>query len=126
MRASRLIGTTVKNTQGEKVGDINDIVLAPDGQIRAVVVGVGGFLGLGEHEVAVSMNSLQMQHNAAGGSATTVTMNATKETLKDAPRWSWSGDQGSTSSGGGSGSTGSGSTTRSPSTTPGGGSQPTK
>jgi sporulation protein YlmC with PRC-barrel domain len=111
MRASRLIGQRVDNMQGENIGDINDLVVGPDGQIRAVVIGVGGFLGLGEREVAVPMNSLQMTAQSSGtgttsgttGSSNTVKLNTTKDQLKEAPRWTW-GDQGS-STGTGTGTT---------------------
>lgn len=101
VRASRLIGTTVRNAAGESIGDINDVVLGTDGQVRAVILGVGGFLGLGEREVAVTMKALQLQSAQSGTS--NVTVDATRETLKDAPRWSWTGDSQPAGSGGGSG-----------------------
>ena len=53
MRASKLIGTRVVNTANETVGDVNEIVLGKDGKVAAVIIGVGGFLGMGEREVAV-------------------------------------------------------------------------
>ena len=54
--ASSLIGQSLYNGSGEdaeSVGDVNDVVLSQDGKARAVVVGVGGFLGIGEKDVAV-------------------------------------------------------------------------
>ena len=59
MRASKLIGTNVTNAANELVGEINDIVLGKDGKVAAVIVGVGGFLGIGEREVALSYGSLR-------------------------------------------------------------------
>src|SRR5262245_32265850 len=48
MRASKLIGTKVVNAANETVGNVNEIVLTKDGKVAAVVLGVGGFLGIGE------------------------------------------------------------------------------
>jgi sporulation protein YlmC with PRC-barrel domain len=90
IRASKLIGTRVRNSAGQMIGDINDIVIGKDGNVAAVVLGVGGFLGLGERHVAVSFESLQFHRDNAG--RTTLTINATKETLKAAPEWKWSAE----------------------------------
>lgn len=89
-RASKLIGTTVKNDAGETVGDINEILLRRDGKISAVVIGVGGFLGLGEREVAVNYSALRVSHDASAN--LTVSINATKDSLKAAPAWNWTDD----------------------------------
>ncbi len=51
MMASDIRGTRVYGANNENVGDINDILLAQDGQIVALVVGVGGFLGIGQKDV---------------------------------------------------------------------------
>jgi hypothetical protein len=89
-RASRLIGTTVKNDAGETVGDINEVLLSRDGRVAAVVIGVGGFLGIGEREVAVTYGALRVSHDSNG--KVTASMNATKDSLKAAPAWTWSDD----------------------------------
>ena len=52
-RAKKLIGATVYNDQNEKVGKIEDMIIAPDGKLSVAVVDVGGFLGLGAHRVAI-------------------------------------------------------------------------
>ncbi len=57
--ASDLIGTRVVSTNNESIGDINDVVLDRNGRIMAAVVGVGGFLGIGEKDVAVPFESLE-------------------------------------------------------------------
>ena len=60
--ATQIIGESVYNGTGEdaqNVGDINDIVIGADGNIEAVVVGVGGFLGIGEKDVAVDFAQLE-------------------------------------------------------------------
>jgi sporulation protein YlmC with PRC-barrel domain len=67
-RSSKLIGLDIYNRADEKIGDINEILLDKDGKVKAVVIGVGGFLGMGEHDVAVSMDKLKFMeepHKAA-------------------------------------------------------------
>lgn len=59
MMASDLIGTRVVSSNNESIGDINDVIVDRNGQIMAAVVGVGGFLGIGEKNVAVPFNSLE-------------------------------------------------------------------
>ena len=51
--AAGLMGDTVENSAGEDLGDIETLVVADDGSIEHVVIGVGGFLGIGEKEVAL-------------------------------------------------------------------------
>ena len=55
---SLFIGQRVTNNAGEHVGDINDLLFDKSGQISTVVIGVGGFLGIGEKDVAVPFGSL--------------------------------------------------------------------
>ncbi|HEY7550161.1 MAG TPA: PRC-barrel domain-containing protein [Hyphomicrobiaceae bacterium] len=91
IRVSKLIGTSVKNSAGETVGNINEIVLGSDGKVAAVVIGVGGFLGLGEREVAVNFDSLHLGRGS--DQKTTAALNTTKDALKAAPEWKWSADE---------------------------------
>jgi len=58
-RASKLMGLDVYNQNNEKLGDVNEIILDKSGKVSAVVIGVGGFLGMGEHDIAVSMDKLK-------------------------------------------------------------------
>jgi sporulation protein YlmC with PRC-barrel domain len=58
-RASKLIGVNVYNEANEKIGDINDVILDKAGKVENVVLGVGGFLGMGEHYVAVTYDKLK-------------------------------------------------------------------
>jgi len=61
--ASNLIGMTVYSGTGDnadKIGKVDDLVVSPDGAIQALVIGVGGFLGMGEKDVAVSFDSAQL------------------------------------------------------------------
>jgi sporulation protein YlmC with PRC-barrel domain len=58
-RASKLVGVNVYNQANEKIGDINDVILDKSGKIANVIIGVGGFLGMGEHYVAVAFDKLK-------------------------------------------------------------------
>ena len=58
-RSSKLIGLNVYNDQNEKLGDISEILLDKSGKVEGVVIGVGGFLGMGEHDIKVDMAKLK-------------------------------------------------------------------
>src|ERR1700686_5591583 len=62
-RSSKLIGVNVYNDNNEKIGDIEELIVDKSGKIDNVVLGVGGFLGLGEHYVAVPMGKLKWVKN---------------------------------------------------------------
>src|SRR5437879_2854373 len=77
-RASKLVGLSVYNEKNESVGSINDMLTDKDGKIVAVVIGVGGFLGVGEHLVAIPFEKVKFSTepvvytgaaNAPGGGA---------------------------------------------------------
>src|SRR4051812_15420642 len=71
MLASRqLVGAAVVGPNNERIGDVNDVLLDRNGQAVAIVVGVGGFLGIGEKDVAVRFNQVQITpRNQGGGSS---------------------------------------------------------
>jgi sporulation protein YlmC with PRC-barrel domain len=58
-RASKLIGLNVYNEQNEKLGEINEVLLDKSGQATGVVIGVGGFLGIGEHDVMLGFDKVK-------------------------------------------------------------------
>jgi sporulation protein YlmC with PRC-barrel domain len=58
-RSSKLVGLSVYNDKNESVGSINDMLTDKNGKIVAVVIGVGGFLGVGEHLVAVPFEKVK-------------------------------------------------------------------
>ncbi|MBB6410667.1 PRC-barrel domain-containing protein [Mesorhizobium sangaii] len=64
--AENLIGTTVYGADDAKVGEIGDIVLSTDKKVDAIVVDVGGFLGIGEKSVAVGMEELKFMTDKNG------------------------------------------------------------
>lgn len=88
-RASKLIGATVTGPDNARIGDINDVVLDSNGNTTAVVIGVGGFLGVGEKEVAVTFKSISVVPNTAGDKIDKITVNYTKDQLTNAPSYKW-------------------------------------
>ena len=82
-RASKLMGLDVYNEANEKLGDINELILDKDGKVNAVIIGVGGFLGMGEHDIAVTMDKLKFHEepvrtsSAAPGATTRETTKGT-------------------------------------------------
>jgi PRC-barrel domain len=77
------LGAIVQNDAGETVGDINDLVFSPAGHISTVVLGVGGFLGMGEKDVAIPYGALSFKAGKDGGRVIVVALS--KEALKLAP-----------------------------------------
>jgi sporulation protein YlmC with PRC-barrel domain len=58
-RASKVVGLNVYNDKNESLGSINDLLTDKSGNIKGVVIGVGGFLGVGEHLVAVPFDKIK-------------------------------------------------------------------
>jgi len=58
-RASKVVGLNIYNDKNESLGSINDMLMDKSGNIKAVVLGVGGFLGVGEHLVAVPFDKIK-------------------------------------------------------------------
>jgi len=115
-RASKLAGVDVYNEQNEKIGDVSDVILDQSGKASAVIIGVGGFLGVGEHLVSVpfdnvkwvaepvrSTTALTNSQNTTGSAATTgttrgsndnwypdhATYSAAKDQLKQLPEFKY-------------------------------------
>jgi len=85
-RASKLIGLNVYNRGDEKLGDINEILFDKEGKVMAVVIGVGGFLGLGEHDIAVSMDRLRFLEETHKSKSAKANEKATTGTTAPAKR----------------------------------------
>jgi sporulation protein YlmC with PRC-barrel domain len=66
IRTDDLVGTTVYGSDDANVGEIGDIVMTQDGKIDAIIIDVGGFLGVGEKEVAVGMDNLAFMSDKDG------------------------------------------------------------
>lgn len=91
---SRLIGAPVYSTAGddaEEIGSINDLVFSESGQIEAVVIGVGGFLGIGEKNVAVDFDALEF--TLAADNTERWVLPTTAEALTTAPDFVWAEDE---------------------------------
>src|SRR4249919_23989 len=58
-RSSKLIGVNVYNDSNEKLGSIDELITNKQGKIDKVIIGVGGFLGVGQHEIAVNFDQLK-------------------------------------------------------------------
>jgi sporulation protein YlmC with PRC-barrel domain len=84
-RASKLMGLDVYNEANEKLGDVNELILDKNGKVNAVVIGVGGFLGMGEHDIAVSMDKLKFVEEPVRTSATATTTRDTTTGTSTAP-----------------------------------------
>jgi sporulation protein YlmC with PRC-barrel domain len=91
--AKDLIGQTVYGPDKAKIGTISDLILSKDGKnVQGFVIGVGGFLGIGEKSVALQMDRLQTQPKAEGGGMQLV-MDVKKEELSNAPAFKSRRDQ---------------------------------
>lgn len=85
MRMSQLIGSDVRNLQNDNVGEIEDIIFDNNRNVRAVIVSVGGFLGIGERHVAIDPSSMVVSRNDDGDVEAIV--NTTRDDLKNAPEF---------------------------------------
>jgi len=88
-RGSKLIGASVYGPDNSSIGEISDVLIGSDGNIRAVVVGVGGFLGLADKDVAMPFQALRIRSGAAAGTIDKITVSYSKDDLKTAPRFAY-------------------------------------
>jgi len=88
-RSSKLVGTNVYGQDNAKIGDINDILIGSGGNVQAVVVGVGGFLGVGEKNVAIPFNALSITRKPNSATIEKITVSYSKDDLKNAPKFAW-------------------------------------
>jgi hypothetical protein len=84
-----LMGTAVYGSNDNWVGEIGEIALTQDGQIEAVIIDVGGFLGIGQKPVALSMDQIQLRRGEGGlfGDDLRAYVNATEEELESMQTW---------------------------------------
>ena len=87
MFSSKLKGLNVYNQKDESIGEITDIAMK-NNQVDALILSVGGFLGVGEHYVAVSPASVSVRRDAKNDKWM-ASMNTTKEALKAAPEFKY-------------------------------------
>jgi len=85
MLASTLLGTSVYNGENQSLGEINDILFDADGQLRTVVIGVGGFLGIAERDVAVPWKALGVSQDE--NQDLMLRLDVSREQLENAPEF---------------------------------------
>ena len=83
--ASDIMGMNVVGSKDEKIGSVSDLLVDKDGNILAAVVGVGGFLGIGQKNVAITFDTLQIAADKDGDPQAKLTL--TKEELENAPEF---------------------------------------
>jgi sporulation protein YlmC with PRC-barrel domain len=87
MFSSKLKGLNIVNQKDETIGEISDLALK-NNQVDALILSVGGFLGMGEHYVAVSPGSVKVNYDTKNNKWL-ATMNTTKDALKAAPEFKY-------------------------------------
>lgn len=88
--SSKLIGLDIYNDKNQDVGQIKDVALNQSGQTEAYILSVGGFLGIGDHYVAVNPSQVKVTYNDSE-KKWHASMNATTDELKAAPEFKYSG-----------------------------------
>lgn len=84
---SDITGTTVYNSKNEELGTINELIVdGTKGHLRFAVVGIGGFLGMGETDVIVPWLAFKQRH-LKDNNEMTYLLNVTREQLEKAPRF---------------------------------------
>ncbi len=81
-RASKFVGVDIYGANNEKIGDVDDIILDQQGKVEAVVIGVGGFLGIGEKQVALPFDQVEWMTDQR---STAVSTNAPRTGTTAAP-----------------------------------------
>ena len=76
-RSSKLIGVNVYNEANEKIGAIEELIVDKSSKVENIILGVGGFLGMGEHYVAVPMDKLKWVNEPVRTSSTATKDNTT-------------------------------------------------
>jgi hypothetical protein len=87
MFSSKIKGLSVTNQKDETIGEITDLALK-NHEVDALILSVGGFLGMGEHYVAVSPSSVNVRYDQKNDKWL-ASMNTTKEALKAAPEFKY-------------------------------------
>ncbi|MFD2740359.1 PRC-barrel domain-containing protein [Sulfitobacter aestuarii] len=101
--ASDLIGMRIYNSEAEvdaeariadgaeqewdDIGEINDIIITPEGDVSAVILGIGGFLGMGERDVSISMDKIKILREEGDSNERFLVVNTSKEMLEQSPEF---------------------------------------
>ena len=90
-RGSKLIGASVYGPDNASIGEISDVLIAPDGAVRAVVVSVSGFLDMPQKDVALPFQALAIKRTPDSSSIDKITVSYSKDELKNAPAFAFYG-----------------------------------
>ncbi len=88
--SSNMVGLDVYNSANKDIGTIKDVALNSDGRVDSYILSVGGFLGMGEHYVAVNPRDVMVTYNDSD-KKWHATINTSAEQLKSAPEFKYSG-----------------------------------
>lgn len=88
-RGSKLIGTSVYGPDNKSIGSIDDVIVAGNGQIKAAVIGVGGFLGVGQKNIAVPFDALHITRKQDSNTIEKITVSYSKDQLQNAPQFAY-------------------------------------
>jgi hypothetical protein len=86
LTAEMLTGARLYGTNDEDIGEVSELILTDDGSIDKVILDVGGFIGIGEKSIAVSLDELQIMR-PDGGNDVRVYIDATQEQLEQQPQF---------------------------------------
>lgn len=86
-RGSKLIGASVYGPDNQSIGEISDMIVDGNGKVKAAVIGVGGFLGVGQKDVAIPFEALNVTRRQNSASIDKITMSYSKDELKNAPKF---------------------------------------
>ncbi|MDQ0454999.1 PRC-barrel domain-containing protein [Rhizobium paknamense] len=87
LAASNFIGQNVYTSDNKSIGEVNDLILQQNGGVVAVVVGVGGFLGMGQKDVAMPMDKINVTRDGQDATKVRLTTMETADALKSAPEF---------------------------------------
>jgi sporulation protein YlmC with PRC-barrel domain len=82
----------VYDPNNNKIGEVMDVLLDKSGRVTSLIIGVGGFLGAGEKDVAVPFEAVRVNKNNKNNKKFTLVMNTTKDDLKSAPGFKYDRD----------------------------------
>ena len=78
-----ILGKAVYNSSGEKIGEVEDLIVTPEKAVSYTIVGIGGFLGIAQHDVAIPVGQLKLEGDKL------MLAGATKEGLKALPKFEY-------------------------------------
>ena len=79
----KILGKAVYNDKNEKIGTVDDLIITPDKSVSYAIIGAGGFLGMGKHDVAIPVNQFKEDKGRI------VLAGATKDALKAMPKFEY-------------------------------------